>query len=148
PSRAPCAPPGGGGSPPGGGDRAHRGWCLSLRVELSGGPPRAAGCGPPPAPCGARHGIEHRHNDGCFIAVFNVDAFRPLEEFKEEVSGFAEFVKTSPPSGDVGVQYPGEPEFRNAQRLREEGIYIEDETWSRIEGIVTEKELADEIGEP
>ena len=77
-----------------------------------------------------------------------MEAFRPLEEFKEEVSGFAEFVKTSPPSGDVGVQYPGEPEFRNAGRLREEGIYIEDETWSRIGGIIAEKELGDKIGKP
>jgi len=65
-----------------------------------------------------------------------VKAFRPLEEFKDEVSGFAEFVKTSPPSSDVDVQYPGEPEFRNAERLREEGIYIGDGTWARIGGII------------
>jgi LDH2 family malate/lactate/ureidoglycolate dehydrogenase len=30
-----------------------------------------------------------RHNDGCFMAVFNVAAFRPLREFKKEVAEFA-----------------------------------------------------------
>ena len=27
-----------------------------------------------------------RHNDGCFMAVFNVAAFRPLQDFKKEVA--------------------------------------------------------------
>ena len=57
-------------------------------------------------------------------------------------------MKTSPPSGDVDVQYPGEPEFRKAERFLEEGIYIEDETWSRIEDIIVEKGLSDKIGDP
>ena len=30
-----------------------------------------------------------RHNDGCFMAVFKVEAFRPLAEFKKEVGEFA-----------------------------------------------------------
>ena len=77
-----------------------------------------------------------------------MEAFRPLEEFKEEVSGFAEFVKTSPPSGEEDVQHPGEPEYREAEKLREEGIYIGDETWSKLQAIIEEKELAEVIGEP
>ena len=57
-------------------------------------------------------------------------------------------MKTSPPSGDIGVQYPGEPEYRSAERLRGEDIYIEDRTWSRIGGIIAENELDDKIGDP
>ena len=53
-----------------------------------------------------------RHNDGCFIAVFNVAAFRPLAEFKREVTEFARYLKATPPSeGSRGVLYPGEIEY-------------------------------------
>jgi uncharacterized oxidoreductase len=148
PSTDPFDLPRGGGILPLGGDQGHKGFGLSFMVEMFSGILTGIGYGTDPAAFEAHHGIEHRHNDGCFIAVFNVEAFRPLEEFKEEVSGFAEFLKTSPPSGDEGVQHPGEPEYRMAQRLREEGIYIGDETWSKLQAIIDEKGLTDVIGEP
>ena len=37
-----------------------------------------------------------RHNDGCFISVYNVEHFRPLKQFKRDVAGFAGFIKASP----------------------------------------------------
>lgn len=148
PSTDPFDQPRGGGILPLGGDQGHKGFGLSFMVEMFSGILTGIGYGSDPAAFEARHGVEHRHNDGCFIAVFNVEAFRPLEEFREEVSGFAEYVKTSPPSGDEGVQHPGEPEYRSAMRLREEGIYIGEETWSRIRAIIDEKGLGDAIGEP
>lgn len=148
PSTDPFDLPRGGGILPLGGDQGHKGFGLSFMVEMFSGILTDIGFGTDPAAFEARHGIEHRHNDGCFIAVFNVEAFRPLEEFKEEVTEFAKFVKTSPPSGDIDVQHPGEPEYRSTQRLKEEGIYIGDETWSKLEAIIAEKGLADEMGEP
>ena len=148
PSTDPFDLPRGGGILPLGGDQGHKGFGLSFMVEMFSGILTGIGYGTDPAAFEARHGIEHRHNDGCFIAVFNVEAFRPLEAFKEEVSGLAEFVKTSAPSDDVGVQHPGEPEYLNELKLREEGIYIEDETWSKIEEVIGEKGLRDIIGEP
>ena len=148
PSTDPFDLPRGGGILPLGGEQGHKGFGLSFMVEMFSGILTGIGYGTDPAAFEARHGIEHRHNDGCFIAVFNVEAFRPLEEFKEEVSGFAEFVKTSPPSGAVGVQHPGEPEYLKELKLREEGIYVEDETWSRIEAVIGEKGLRGVIGEP
>ncbi len=70
-----------------------------------------------------------RHNDGCFIAVFNVEAFRPLAEFKTEVREFAEYIKdTLPAKGFSEVMYPGEVEQRTEQRRLVEGIYVEDDT--------------------
>jgi uncharacterized oxidoreductase len=148
PSTDPFDLPRGGGILPLGGDQGHKGFGLSFMVEMFSGILTGIGYGTDPAAFEARHGIEHRHNDGCFIAVFNVEAFRPLDEFKEEVSGFAEFVKTSPPSRAEGVQHPGEPEYLKELKLREEGIYIEDETWSRIEAVIGEKGLRGVIGEP
>ena len=60
-----------------------------------------------------------RHNDGCFMAVFNVAAFRPLKDFKKEVAEFARYLKSTPPSeGSRGVFYPGEVEYMREQQRR------------------------------
>ncbi len=37
-----------------------------------------------------------RHNDRCFMAGFNVQSFRPLEEFKKEVTEFVRYLKDTP----------------------------------------------------
>jgi uncharacterized oxidoreductase len=63
-----------------------------------------------------------RHNDGCFMAVFNVAAFRPLKDFKKEVAEFARYLKSTPPSeGSHGVFYPGEVEYLREQERRKIG---------------------------
>src|SRR5262252_10916132 len=63
-----------------------------------------------------------RHNDGCFMAVFNVAAFRPLAEFKKEVADFARYLKATPPAaGSPGVFYPGEVEHLRAQERANNG---------------------------
>ena len=60
-----------------------------------------------------------RHNDGVFMAVFNVAAFRPLKDFKKEVAEFARYLKSTPPSeGSTGVFYPGEVEYLREQKRR------------------------------
>ena len=90
-----------------------------------------------------------RHNDGVFIAVFNVEHFRPLDEFKKEVKEFAEFVKTSPPAaGFTEVLYPGEPEYRTEQTRRRDGIFVEDETWEQITALMQELKVEAAVGQP
>jgi uncharacterized oxidoreductase len=137
PSTDPFDLPRGGGILPLGADQGHKGFCLSFMVEMFSGILTGMGYGTDPADFEARHGLEHRHNDGCFIAVFNVKAFRNLEDFKQDVDSFADFVKTSPAINDIGVQYPGEPEYISEIKLQEEGIFIEDETWSKIMNLIT-----------
>ncbi|MBK0533703.1 Ldh family oxidoreductase, partial [Klebsiella pneumoniae] len=74
-----------------------------------------------------------RHNDGCFMAVFNVAAFRPLLDFKKEVADFARYLKSTPPSeGSRGVFYPGEVEHLRELERRKNGIEIEDATWEKL----------------
>ena len=74
-----------------------------------------------------------RHNDGCFMAVFNVAAFRPLKDFKKEVAEFARYLKATPPSeGSTGVFYPGEVEYIREQQRQVSGIEIEDATWDKL----------------
>ena len=88
-----------------------------------------------------------RHNDGCFMAVFNVAAFRPLKDFKKEVAEFARYLKSTPPSeGSNGVFYPGEIEFLREQERRKSGIEIEDATWEKLRALAGKYKLVAELG--
>jgi len=130
----------GGSILPVGADQGHKGYGLSFVVETLSGILTGIGFGIDP---------QARHNDGCFISVFNVEAFRPLGEFKREVKEFAEFVKDTPPAkGFSEVLYPGEIEWRTEKRRRVEGIYIEDETWEKISDLIQEHSLEGVIGTP
>ena len=122
----------GGALLPLGGPEGHKGYGLSFMVEILSG-----------LLTGLGFGVEAsgRHNDGCFMAAFNVAAFRPLDEFKREVTEFAQYLtKTPPAEGFERVYYPGEREHLTRQRLLDEGIYVEDTTWSRF------RQLAEEYG--
>ncbi|MCH7606283.1 MAG: Ldh family oxidoreductase, partial [Chloroflexi bacterium] len=84
-----------------------------------------------------------------FMAVFNVENFRPLDQFKKEVREFAEFVKTSKPAaGFSEVLYPGEIEYKTELARRRDGIFVEDETWQQISGLMKELEVEAAVGQP
>ena len=88
-----------------------------------------------------------RHNDGCFMAVFNVAAFRPLAEFEKDVGDFIAYLKATPPAqGFTEVYYPGEIEFRKEQERRKNGVPIEDATWNKIRDLAQGYGLADRLG--
>ena len=130
----------GGAILPVGADQGHKGFGLSFMVEMFSGILTGLGFGIDP---------QARHNDGCFIAVFNVEAFRPLAEFKKEVREFAEYIKDTPAArGFEEVLYPGEPEWRTEQRRRAEGIYVEDDTWEQISALINAHKLEGAIGQP
>jgi uncharacterized oxidoreductase len=114
----------GGALLPLGGNEGYKGSGLAVIVEILCGLLTGLGFGQEPT---------GRHNDGCFLAVFNVAAFRPLDQFKREVAEFARYLKSTPPSeGSSGVLYPGEIEHLTEQRRRAEGIDVEDATWRKL----------------
>jgi LDH2 family malate/lactate/ureidoglycolate dehydrogenase len=87
-----------------------------------------------------------RHNDGCFMAVFNVDAFRPLAEFKKDIGDFVQYLKaTKPAEGSGGVFYPGEIEHMREQDRRANGIEVEDATWYKLRSLAESYGLADQL---
>ena len=122
----------GGAILPLGGPEGHKGYGLSVMVEILSGILTGLGFG---------HDPSGRHNDGCFMAAFDVGSFRDAEEFKAEVTEFAHYLKSSPPAaGFDEVFYPGELEYKQEQQLLAEGIFVEDATWNSL------KQLADEFG--
>ena len=128
----------GGALLPVGGSEGYKGYGLSVMVEILCGLLTGLGFGVEPT---------GRHNDGCFMAVFKVDAFRPLAEFKKEVGEFAAYLKaTTPVEGGSGVYYPGEIEHLREQDRRENGIEVEDATWYKLRSLAEGYGLAEQLG--
>jgi LDH2 family malate/lactate/ureidoglycolate dehydrogenase len=127
----------GGALLPLGGTEGYKGSGLAAMVEILCGLLTGLGFGVEPS---------GRHNDGCFMAVFKVDAFRPLAEFKREVAEFARYLKATPASqGSPGVYYPGEIEHLNEQARRKSGIDVEDATWAKLRALAGQYGLAAEL---
>jgi LDH2 family malate/lactate/ureidoglycolate dehydrogenase len=107
-----------------GGPEGHKGYGLSAMVEILSALLPGLGFGVEPS---------GRHNDGCFLAMFNVQAFRDLETFEQEVADFANYLKDTPPQTGVDeVLYPGEIEQRNEAERRKSGVAVDDKTWSQL----------------
>ena len=128
----------GGALLPLGGTEGYKGTGLAAIVEILSGLLTGLGFGIDPA---------GRHNDGCFMAVFKVEAFRPLAQFKQEVAEFARYLKDTPPAeGSAGVLYPGEIEHLREQERRRDGIDVEDATWNKLRALAGEYGVASELG--
>lgn len=103
----------------------HKGYGLSLVVEILSGALTRAGC--------AQSDVSRGGANGVFILVLNIAAFTPVEDFKQEVDQFTAYVKSARPmEGFPEVLLPGEPEAREQERRSAEGVVVDDETWRQI----------------
>ncbi|MDA0770507.1 MAG: dehydrogenase [SAR202 cluster bacterium Casp-Chloro-G4] len=127
----------GGAVLPLGGAEGHKGYGLAVMIEIFSGILTGLGFG---------HDPSGRHNDGCFMAAFKVDAFRDLADFKKEVTEFAQYLKETPTAkGFSEVFYPGELEHLKEKRLLQEGIAVEDSTWDKLKALADEYGLAEKL---
>src|SRR5271155_5710976 len=128
----------GGALLPDSGSEVYKVYALSVMVQSLCGLLTGIGFGVEPT---------GRHNDGCFMAVFKVDAFRPLAQFKKDIADFAAYLKaTRPAEGSSGVYYPGEIEHLREQDRRENGVEVEDATWYKLRSLAEGYGLADQLG--
>jgi LDH2 family malate/lactate/ureidoglycolate dehydrogenase len=132
----------GGAMLPMGGPQAYKGYALNFMIEALGD---------------ILSSMEYREDpqrpyaviDGAFMAVFKVEAFRPLVEWNRELRGFIEWVKSSEPAaGSDGVMYPGERSYRTTRERREQGVVIPDDVWERIAACAGRQGVAELIPEP
>ena len=120
----------GGALLPLGGAEGFKGYGLSAMVEVLSGILTGLGFGVDPT---------GKHNDGCFLAAFSVEAFRSLETFKAEVTDFANYLSSTPPAqGFDRVYYPGELEHMRSRDRLENGVSIDDNTWGELEATARE----------
>lgn len=102
----------------------HKGFGLSMMIEILGG--ALSGIAPSALPA-------YRGGNGTLIMALNIEAFSPVERYREEVEGLCAAIKAAPlAEGFDEVLLPGEPE-RRARALRsEQGIALADQTWREI----------------
>jgi LDH2 family malate/lactate/ureidoglycolate dehydrogenase len=107
----------------------HKGYALSLAVELLS----IALTGADTAV-----GENGRYNGGFFIAI-DPTATRPLDAFTAAAGAICDRAANVPPApGSSGVLIPGQPEDRNRQQRREDGIELAESTWEAIQATARE----------
>ncbi|HVA45340.1 MAG TPA: Ldh family oxidoreductase [Pirellulales bacterium] len=107
-----------GGLLPLGGPAGHKGFALSLLVELLGG-----------ALAGIRSQDTTVTGNGVCFVVIDPSAFCPLAEFRRLVDETIAYIKSSPPApGFTEVLVPGELEFRTMRKRRRDGIPVDPAT--------------------
>ena len=121
-----------------GGTEGYKGTGLAAIVEILSGLLTGLGFGVEPT---------GRHNDGCFIAVFNVAAFRVARHLQAGSDGIRALPEShAAGAGFTEVFYPGEIEFRKEQDRRKNGVPIEDATWNKIRDLAQGYGLTDKLG--
>lgn len=120
-----------------------KGYGLSLIIDLISGALAGAACG--------KHVVslypeDRKCNVGQFFLAINVDAFTPIEEFKERVDEAVREIKSCPTApGHSEILIPGEIEHRAEQKRLREGIPIGDNVWKVIERMCEEANIGVEV---
>lgn len=117
-----------------GGDQGHKGYGLSFIVEMFCGLLTGLGFGIDP---------KGRHNDGIFLAVFDIARLQDPARFEQMMADFIAYLKDTPPAkGFDEILYPGELESRLGAARRAQGVQLDDKAWADLVA------LAEELGVP
>ena len=115
-------------------DAGHKGFGLSLLVDILAGALSGGGCSQADPPAAG---------NALFITVIDIEAFTPIDEFLEEVRLFVDWVKSTPPAeGFTEVMFPGENAHRAYQLRSRQGLFVDDSAWGQI------SEVAAQLGVP
>lgn len=113
-----------GGILPLGGPLGHKGYALSMMMELCAG--GLSG-----------HGMSSSDmrspGNGVLFTAYDIGRFTEMDLFYDEVEALVKHVKSSRTMPDVSeILVPGEPEFRTERERAQAGIPIDDTTWAKI----------------
>lgn len=116
----------------------HRGFALSLVVEVLAGILSGSGfANPNPGP---------EEMNGVFILALDPSRFVLLDQFRAQVDLLTAYMKTARPMPGVGpVHIPGEKSRREEVRRRQEGITLTESNWAKVEGVLQDLGLADDL---
>ena len=114
---------------PFGGIAAHKGFGLSFVIDILSGALTGAGCS---------RDDEARVGNGLFVIAINIASFVDVGDFSDEVKRFIAYIKSAKKSPGVEeIFIPGERGFREKNRQRQDGIFIDDRTWEAIQAVAT-----------
>ena len=112
---------------PFGGIAAHKGFGLSVIVDILAGALTSAGCS---------RSDDARVGNGLFVHVMNVASFREFPGFSAEIERFINYIKSAKRAGVDEILMPGERGWDEQRKRDQEGIPIDDETWQRIQALI------------
>lgn len=113
---------------PFGGIASHKGFGLSVIVDILAGALSKAGCS---------SSDTARVGNGLFILVINVATFRKFSGFSAEVERFVDYLKSAKSAEGVDtIQMPGERGWNEKRKRERDGIPIDEETWKQIQELV------------
>ena len=114
--------------PFGGAVSAHKGFGLSVIVDILSGALTGAGCS---------QGEDARVGNGLFVLVINVASFRGFLGFSAEIERFIEYLKSAKRAAGVdAIRMPGERGWEEQRKREREGIPIDAETWTQIQSLL------------
>ena len=112
--------------PFGGTVSAHKGFGLSVIVDILSGALTGAGCS---------QSEDARVGNGLFVLVINVASFRGFPGFSAEIERFIGYLKSAKRAAGVdAIRMPGERGWEEQHRREQEGIPIDAETWAANSG--------------
>lgn len=113
---------------PFGGIAAHKGFGLSVIVDILAGALTGAGCS---------RGEDARVGNGLFVLVLNVASFREFPGFSTEICRFIEYLKSAKRAAGVdAIRMPGERGWDEQRKRERDGIPIDVETWQQIQALL------------
>jgi uncharacterized oxidoreductase len=108
----------------------HKGFGLAVLVDLLAGALSGGGCSQADPPVSG---------NALFIAVLNISAFTPLEEYLSETARFIASIKSSPPAaGFTEVMLPGEKAHQTYLQRQRDGLEVDATAWEQITALATE----------
>ncbi|UJW30628.1 Ldh family oxidoreductase [Saccharothrix sp. AJ9571] len=108
----------------------HKGYGLSVLIEIVGGLVSGTGIGSMPG---------YQGGFGTVLLAFDIAAFLPPQQFREQTEEFcAELHHTRRAEGHTEVLVPGEPEERVRQERERDGIPLTDAVWQELQALLRE----------
>ena len=113
---------------PFGGIAAHKGFGLSVIVDILAGALTGAGCS---------RSEDARVGNGLFVLVINIASFRGFPGFSAEIQRFIEYLKSAKRAAGVDtIWMPGERGWDEQHKRERDGIPIDAETWEQIQALL------------
>ena len=110
---------------PFGGIAQHKGFGLSVIVDILSGALTGAGCS---------KSEDARVGNGLFVLVINIASFREFPGFSAEIERFIGYLKLAKRAAGVdAIRMPGERGWEEQRKREREGIPIDTETWQQIQ---------------
>lgn len=108
--------------------QAHKGYCLSILMDILGGVLTGAG-----SVIGKE--VTQTSQNGILAMVIDIESFSPIETFTKRLNYLFEGVKKTPVVPEYEYDHvliPGEPEWMTQEKRLKEGIKFDDNIWQAI----------------